>query len=136
VTTTCAHIQTSQHRWRIDPKMADFTHSVLRQRVPMQVYTRTVAYITEVYTPGAICLPLTVWSIFVQFYTAIKLWEEVIFGKLVHYSHSRSFKVIKTETYRTRSPAGAGIANRPLVFLGFFFNFRQQHSNMVRREQA
>ena len=103
--------------------MADFTHSVLRQRVPMQVYTRTVAYITEVYTPGAICLPLTVWSIFVQFYTAIKLWEEVIFGKLVHYSHSRSFKVIKTETYRTRSPAGAGIANRPLVFLGFFLIF-------------
>jgi len=25
----------------------------------------------------------------------------------------------------TRSPASAGIANRPLVFLGIFFNFRQ-----------
>jgi len=36
----------------------------------------------------------------------------------------------------TRSPASAGIANRPLVFLGIFFNFRQQHSNMVRREPA
>ena len=36
----------------------------------------------------------------------------------------------------TRSPAGAGIANRPLVFLGIFFYFRQQHSNMVRREPA
>jgi len=37
---------------------------------------------------------------------------------------------------KTRSPAGAGIANHPLVFWGFFFNFRQQHSNMVRREPA
>ena len=39
-------------------------------------------------------------------------------------------------TLHTKSPAGAGIANRPLVFWGFFFNFRQQHSNMVRREPA
>jgi len=28
------------------------------------------------------------------------------------------------EHNNTRSPASAGIANRPLVFLGIFFNFR------------
>jgi len=35
-------------------------------------------------------------------------------------SYKISSRYGETAIIRTRSPAGAGIANRPLVFLGFF----------------
>ena len=80
--------------------------------------TSKFIYITKIYRPGAIFLLLTVWvyhlqtdpglsffrwqygSTFIHFYIVSSGTKQHRQGKVVHYGHSRPFKVIKTGTNR------------------------------------
>jgi len=89
---TPSNVHLSQHCWRPDPKRLLILQIMGR---PLRICAQRIHW-CSLWTRDYL-LPPTVW-IYLHALFQSKIWKIEIYGKVVHYVHSKSFKVIEIGT--------------------------------------